>query len=305
MGHVDGALIAQWLAARRRCCAANTVNLDIKALRAFYRFQRDWGDASAADLNRIPRQRRAAVRLPRWLSDEEVGRVLGALPLDTFIGLRDYAMVMTLYVTGARASELIGMELGDLVDDSVLYLRGKGAKARYVPLGDQLIGVLQGYLHARAALRPGKRVAFWLKANGRPLRNGRSVWEIVSKRIWQGLGRTGGVSGVGRSGRPWMGHYPHELRSSFATALLHRGCPLPAIAQLMGHSRLETTARYLGVDLALLEAAMACHPHARLRALSVQDGESGSAARPLRKVRKPSRDRSLLEATPTAPRRKR
>lgn len=261
-GHVDGALLARYLAERRTRCAASTVNLDIKALRAFYRLQADLEDATQADIDRLPRLTRVPRRLPRWLSDSQVGEVLGACPLDTFIGLRDYAIMLTLYTAGLRAGELAGMAVGDFIDDAMIYVVGKGGHGRYVATGEQLAGVLNGYLHARAGLRPGKRNAFWLRANGLPLRNGRSIWEIVSKRMWQALGVRGGLHRVQRGGRPWAGHYPHELRASFATALLHRGMPLPAIAQLMGHRSIETTAHYLGVDLAHLRRAAAFHPRA-------------------------------------------
>lgn len=261
-GHVDGVVLSRYLARRRQACAVATVNLDLKALRAFYRLQVELGDATVGDLARLPRQRKVPARLPRWLSDAQIGEVLGLCPLDTFVGLRDYAIVLTLYATGLRASELAGMALGDLIDGDTLYVVGKGGKARYVPTGEQLAGVLEGYLHARRHTRPGKRSAFWLRADGRPLRNGRSIWEIVSKRIWAALGMRAGLHRVGRGGRPWTGHFPHELRASFATALLHRGMPLTAIAQLMGHADVATTALYLGVDLEHLRAAASLHPRA-------------------------------------------
>lgn len=305
-GHVNGALLARWLAGRRQRVATATVNLDIKALRAFYRLQRSWDAVTDADLQRLPRQRKPAARTPRWLTDAQIGEVLGACPLETFVGLRDYTMLLTLYVTGLRASELAGMQLGDLIDREVLFVRGKGGKDRYVPVGDHLAGVLMGYLHARSRTRPGKRSAFWLKADGLPLRNGRSVWEIVSKRIWRALGLQAGLHCVGRGGRPWTGHYPHALRASFATALLHRGMPLPAIAQLMGHSSLDTTAHYLGVDLAYLRAAAQHHPRAlRVVERDTQPGASGSDASPERNVRNEERPSCLQLSTPTAARRSR
>jgi integrase/recombinase XerD len=261
-GHVDGTVLARWLARRRQSCAVATVNLDLKALRAFYRLQIELGEATAADLARLPKQRKVPARLPRWLSDAQIGEVLGLCPIESFVGLRDYAIVLTLYATGLRASELAGMAVGDLIDGDTLYVVGKGGKARYVPTGEQLAGVLDGYLHARGRTRKGKRSAFWLRADGRPLRNGRSIWEIVSKRIWAALGIRAGLHRVGRGGRPWTGHFPHELRASFATALLHRGMPLTAIAELMGHADVATTALYLGVDLEQLRAAAKLHPRA-------------------------------------------
>lgn len=293
-GHVDGALLARYLATRRRTCGVAAINMDLKALRAFYRCQLTWGDVDAAQLLKLPSQRKPPARMPRWLTDDQVGAVLAACPLGTFIGLRDYAMILTLYAAGLRASELIGLQLGDYIDRSLLFVTGKGGHVRYVPTGDQLAGVLDGYLHARAGLRPGKKAAFWLRADGRPLRNGRSVWEIVSKRIWQALGIQAGMHRVNRGGRPWTGHFPHELRASFATALLHRGMDLMAIAQLMGHTDVATTAHYLGVDLPYLREQAARHPRA-LRA-----GASGSLDRSAMKALNVSRSKSLDDATPRA-----
>ncbi len=307
-GHVDSDLLARWLAERRRTVATATVNLDIKALRAFYDAQRDWGACSDRDLQRIPRQRKPPHRTPRWLSDAEVGQVLGSLPIDTFVGLRDYAMILTLYVTGVRASELIAMQLTDVIEDDLLFVDGKAGTHRYVPLGQELAGVLNGYRHARARTRPGRRNAFWVKSNGKPLRNGRSAWEIVSKRVGQAIGTLGQGRRLG-NGRPWTGHYPHELRASFATALLHNGCNIIAISELMGHSHLETTALYLGVDMAHLQRTTALHPRARRvgteDARSVQAFESGSADNPFKNVRRPDDESSLQLLTPTAFKRKR
>lgn len=261
-GHVDGERLARFLAGRRATCATATVNMDIKALRAFYRWQRSWGDATDADLVKLPRQRTPPERLVRHLTEAQVGEVLGSLPLDTYVGLRDYTIIRTLFDTGLRASELAKLELGDLLDDGYLFVTGKGGKDRYVPITDALRGVLNGYLRARAGLRPGRKAAFWLRGNARPLRNGRSIWEIVSRRIWAAVGVRSGMHQITRAGQPWQGHYPHELRASFATALLRRGMPLTAIAQMMGHADVATTAHYLGVDLDQLRAAAKKHPRA-------------------------------------------
>lgn len=278
-GHVDVDRLMRYLARRREATSIGTVNVDLKALRAFYRQQQGWGDLPASDVGKIPRGRRPPARLPRPLSDAEIGEVLGSLPLDTFLGLRDYTLVRLLYETGLRASEAAGMELGDLVDDGTLFVRGKGGKDRYVPLSATLTGVLAGYLVARGRQRPGKRNALWVKVNGRPLRNGRSIWEIVSRRLWAALGPRGGnLRRLRGCGVPWQGHYPHALRASFATALLRSGCPITCIAQMMGHSDVATTALYLGVDLNMLRVAASHHPRAlRGEASIISSAQSASA----------------------------
>lgn len=272
-GHVDQDKLVRWLARRRLGRSVASFNMDVKALRAFYRHQASWGDCSDADLAKIPRMRRPPQRLPWLLDDGQIGQVLGTCPLDTFIGLRDYAMLLTLYTCGLRASELIGMQLCDVVDDEFLFVAGKGGHHRYVPMGAQLPLVLEGYRRARARLRPGKRQAYWLRVDGRPLRNGRSVWSIVSTRIWRALGVHGDVAQISRGRTPWSGHYPHELRSACATALLRNGMDLTAIAELMGHRDASTTARYLAVDLEMLQAATALHP--RARRVQVSNGGDG------------------------------
>lgn len=261
-GHIDAALLTRYLAGRRDAVAVNTVNLDLKALRSFYRVQVAAGDVAAADLAWLPRQRKAPSRLPRPLSEGQVGEVLGSLPLDTFLGLRDYAMLRVLFECGLRASELASLELGSLMSDDTIFVRGKGSRDRYVPMTAQLHGVLAGYIHARARCRPGKRAALWVRQDGKPLRNGRSVWEIVSRRLWALLGARSGLHRLRATGKAWQGHYPHQLRATFATALLERGCPITAIAQMMGHSDVATTALYLGVDLEHLRRAASHHPRA-------------------------------------------
>lgn len=132
-GHVDDALLTGYLASRRRACAQATVNMDIKALRAFYRLQVAYGDAPSAHLGKIPRQRKPPARLPRYLTDEQVGEVLAGCDA-SFLGRRDFAILLTLYATGMRASELVAMHVSHFMDGDLLYIIGKGGKARYLSL---------------------------------------------------------------------------------------------------------------------------------------------------------------------------
>ncbi len=268
-GHIEERRLSEFLAHLRQRCAVATVNLQIKALRAFYRLQADLGEAPTGEHSKLPRLRRPPERVVRFLTPEQVGEVLGTLPLNTFAGIRDYAIIRTLFETGLRAGEMARLELGCVLDDGSLFVRGKGGRDRYAPLSVELHGVIEGYIHARGLVRPGKLSTLWLARSGRGLVNGRSIWEIVHRRIWQALGKRAGWHAVQRVGRPWQGHYPHELRASFATALLRNGCPITAIAQLLGHADVSTTALYLGVDLNQLRAAMAHHPRAKRQPLTL------------------------------------
>lgn len=299
-GHVDVELLARFLAGRRQRCALATVNMDIKALRAFYRLQAAYGDAPAAHADKIPKMRKPPQRLPRYLTDEQVGEVLATCD-DGFLGRRDFAILLTLYATGMRASELIGMHVSHLIDGDLLYVVGKGGKARYVPVGDTLGRALAHYLDLRRRVRRAKGGALWVNKDGRALASGRSVWRIVSKRIWQALGLRAGMHCIQRGGgRPWTGHFPHELRASCATALLASGMDLRAIAELLGHDSLDTTARYAAVDLAQLRRAVRHHPRALLAA-----GASGSLASSAINRENVARSNCLDDATPTAPKRSR
>lgn len=299
-GHVDQALLARFLSGRRQRCAQATVNMDIKALRAFYRLQVAYGSAPAGHADKIPKLRKPPARLPRYLTDEQIGEVLAACD-DGFLGRRDFAILMTLYATGMRASELVGMHVSHFIDGDLLYVVGKGGKARYVPVGDTLGRALAQYMDGRRRVRRAKGGPLWVDATGKPLASGRSIWRIVSKRIWQALGVRAGLHRIQRGGgRPWTGHFPHELRASCATALLASGMDLRAIAELLGHESLDTTAGYASVDLGQLKRAAGHHPRA-LRA----DGASGSLASSAMNRENVARSNCLDEATPTAPRRKR
>lgn len=261
---LDAALLQRHLQARRDAVATGSVNMDIKGLRAWQR----WLEVAAPELAgavQIPRQRKPPERVVRALTDGEVGMLLAAPDLATFPGLRDHFAMATLYQCGLRATELAMLELGSVLPDGMLYVRGKGGRDRYVPYGDAWAGLLDGYLRARHTTRPGKRSALLVTRHGRGLRDGRSVWVMVDRHARRALGLGCGYTRLERSaiGRPWQGHYPHLLRASFATALHERGVNLMAVSQLLGHASVATTALYLGVSMAQLRKAAACHPRAR------------------------------------------
>lgn len=266
-GHIDHGLMVSYLARRREAVSDASVNMDIKGLRLFYRVQADLGDAAAEELAKIPKQRRTVARLPRVLSDEAVAQLLGSLRVDTFDGLRDYVMIRLLLETGLRSGEVAMMEVPDLLSDGTLYVHPLGSRGRerYVPLTPEMVGLLEGYLHARAQRGAGRMRAFWVSVYNKPLRGGRAIWDAVSARMWTALHRRAGVADLQRIAKtgPWRGHFPHELRATCAARWLANGMPILAVAKLMGHADVSTTARYLGVDLEILRDAVAVHPRAR------------------------------------------
>lgn len=206
----------------------------VACVRGFYRFlvlDRRNDDSPADDL-RAPR---AWPALPRFLSVEEVDRLLAAPDITTPGGVRDRAMVELLYATGLRVSELVGLRAVDLnLDAGYLTCTGKGDKQRLVPMGDQAVDWVTRYLRdGRPAIlkgRPSPRL--FVNARGGPLSRV-GFWKIL-----RGLGI--------RAGLP-RGLSPHVLRHSFATHLLDRGADLRAIQMMLGHADLSTTQIYTHV----------------------------------------------------------
>lgn len=275
---LDAGLLQHWLSDRRQQHAAPaTINVDIAALRAFYDTMALIGAAGQEESNNCPKRRRVPVRLVRCFSDEQVLAMLASPDVSTFTGYRDSVMMRTLWETGLRASELVGLGLGDVLPDAVYVASGKGGRSRWAPISAELHGLLVGYMALRATTRPGKRAALWVTVAGRALRSRRSVWAIVSRWARATLGSAVGYDRVRRAARqrPWSGQYPHLLRASMATTLLRHGCPLPAIMQMLGHTSLDSTARYLAADISHLRAAIDKHPRNHR---SARPGESTTPA---------------------------
>jgi site-specific recombinase XerD len=260
---LDTDLLQRWLGDRRRQKASpETVNVDLKALRAFYATMALIGACGQEESNNCPSNRRVPARLVRTFDDSQVLAMLAAPDVSTFTGFRDSVMMRMLWETGLRATELVSLGLGDVLPDAVYVAAGKGGRSRWVPISDELYRLVQGYMELRATTRHGKRDALWVTAHGRPLRSRRSVWFIVSHWARVALGGAVGYEKVRRAARqkPWSGQYPHLLRASMATTLLRHGCPLTAIMQMLGHTSLESTARYLEVDITHLREAIAKLP---------------------------------------------
>jgi integrase/recombinase XerD len=206
----------------------------VACVRGFYRFlvlDRRL-DASPADDLRAPR---AWPALPRFLSPDDVDRLIAAPDISTPLGLRDRAMIELLYATGLRVSELVGLSAADLnLDAGYLTCTGKGGKQRLVPIGDQAVTWVRRYLgNGRPTLASGRSAArLFLNARGGMLSRV-GFWKILKGH------------GI-RAGLP-RGLSPHVLRHSFATHLLDRGADLRAIQMMLGHADLSTTQIYTHV----------------------------------------------------------
>jgi integrase/recombinase XerD len=212
------------------------------ALKVFYRFLRleERTTQGTVDLLASPT---LWERLPLVLSPENVNKLLDApLPADRYF-LRDRAMLETLYATGSRASEVVGLKLADLhLDAGFCKCFGKGSKQRIVPLGRVAINALRAYLERqRPPLVQASPETPWVfvSRGGRKLTR-EMLWVVVKKY-------------VKRAGLPTKVS-PHTLRHSFATHLLTGGADLRTVQEMLGHASIQTTQQYTHVDRDRLRA---------------------------------------------------
>ena len=208
----------------------------VAGFRGFYRFLVIDGrvPASPADDLRPPRAWKV---LPRYLSIEEVDRLIAQPDLATPRGLRDRALIELLYATGMRVSELLMLRPANVnLAASYLTCTGKGDKERIVPFGDEAGSWVDRYVReARSALL-GRRTSPRLFVNARG--GGAGLTRIGFWKILKGYARQAGLS---------ASLSPHTLRHSFATHLLERGADLRAIQMMLGHADLSTTQIYTHV----------------------------------------------------------
>ena len=189
-------------------------------------------------------------RLPTVLSPAGAERLLNSPNNSTRLGRRDRALLETLYATGCRASEVVGLRPVDLdLSKGTARCVGKGDKERQVPLGSSAIAAISAYLGqdrpALVARNPSTDVVFLAKS-GRPLSR-IGLWSIV-KRHARSSGLSGDVS-------------PHTLRHSFATHLFARGADLRVVQEMLGHASIATTQIYTRVELSRLREVHArFHP---------------------------------------------
>lgn len=189
--------------------------------------------ANPADDLRAPR---AWKTLPKYLSVEEVDRLLAAPDVGTARGLRDRALIELLYATGLRVTELVELKPADLhIESHYLTTMGKGRKQRIVPIGDEAAAWVQRYLRDARPRLLGRRQSARLFVNAR---GGTALTRVG---FWKILKSYATTANVGR-------HIsPHVLRHSFATHLLERGADLRAIQLMLGHADLSTTQIYTHV----------------------------------------------------------
>ncbi len=229
---------------------ASSLARKLACLRSFYRFLVREGTAQKNPAEDI-RSPKLPKPLPRVLTKDDANALMEFPGEESSLSLRDRALLETLYSTGARVSEAVGINLGDLHQaQGLVHLRGKGRKERVVPIGDVAIQAIREYrtsLKLSAASRQPSAPVFLNHRGGRLTT--RSVARIVSRYSSRLAG--GAVS-------------PHALRHSYATHLLDEGADLRSIQEMLGHASLSTTQKYTHLAADQLVAVYdRAHPRAR------------------------------------------
>ena len=225
---------------------ATTASRELSSLKRFYRYALRQGKIAAdptlnVDSPKLPRP------LPKSLTEKDVETLLAAPCVEEPLGLRDRAMLETLYASGLRVSELVTLKMGQVSQDmGVVRVTGKGSKERLVPVGEEAIAWIRRYVREGRPALLGRRAAeaLFVTARGGAMTR-QAFWHLI-KRYAQRAGLDKPLS-------------PHTLRHAFATHLLNHGADLRVVQLLLGHSDISTTQIYTHVARERLKQLHARH----------------------------------------------
>jgi integrase/recombinase XerD len=227
------ALVRRWMSEGR---SPRSVARAVACYRGFYRFLLVDGRVHASPAEDLHPPRAWKV-LPRYLSVEDVDRLIAQPDVRTPRGLRDRAVIELMYATGMRVSEVVTLRPADVhLEASYLTCTGKGDKQRIVPIGDEASSWVSRYLQESRTILLRRRRSPRLFVNARG--GGVGLTRVGFWKILKGYARLAGITST---------LSPHMLRHSFATHLLERGADLRAIQMMLGHADLSTTQIYTHV----------------------------------------------------------
>ena len=234
--------------------SVSSIARNVSSIRGFHEFAvvENMAEANPAELVELPKK---AESLPEVLNPEEVSAIIDIPNRESNAGIRNAAILETLYATGMRVSELVNLELDNLIFEiGFIRVIGKGNKERLVPVGEAAQSALEHYIETvRPAFQsddnPHKaKNRIFLSQRGNPLSR-MSIWNVVN----DAAERAGIEKNV----------YPHIFRHSFATHLLEGGADLRAVQEMLGHASINTTEIYTHVDRSLLhQVHKEFHPRA-------------------------------------------
>ncbi len=240
--------LREWIASMsREGLAPSSVARAVSAARSFFKFlmldrhvQRD----PTEDIH-TPQK---SSHLPKFLTEEEMERLLRAPDISRDVGVRDRAMLELMYAAGLRVSELCGLKVADVdLDGAIVSCFGKGSKQRRIPIGKSAVHWLQRYIAVRDRLGSNNPVLFLNR--GRAL-NRQLAWSIIKTH-------------AAKAEVPSIS--PHTLRHSFGTHLMQHGADSRSVQALLGHSDISTTEIYTHItDLHMRKAYDRFHPRARV-----------------------------------------
>jgi len=221
--------------------SANSIARSLVAVRMFFKFMMAEGEITE-NVASVIESPKLWKRLPNYLTEEEIDRLLSAPDINTPIGIRDRAILETFYACGARVSEIAGLTV-DSVQLEMRYVKcyGKGSKERIVPLGRPATEWIRFYLETvrPELVRASEDKRLFLNKRGRGMHRN-SLWALVKYYVEEARIRKN-VS-------------PHTLRHSFATHLLENGADLRVVQELLGHASIVTTQIYTHVERERLKA---------------------------------------------------
>jgi integrase/recombinase XerD len=241
--------LREWIAGMSRAGQAPaSVARAVSTVRGFFRFLMLDGHIKTHPAEDIHTPQRSS-RLPKFLSEEEMERLLDAPDFKTDTGLRDRAMLEVMYAAGLRVSEMCTLKTGDIdLDLALLTCYGKGSKQRRIPIGKSAVHWIQRYLPVRKRLGAESRAELFLHRGRQMTRQ--NAWSIIKQYAAQA-----GVPDIS----------PHTLRHSFGTHLMQHGADSRSVQALLGHADISTTEIYTHItDLHMRKAYDKFHPRARV-----------------------------------------
>ena len=241
--------INKYIASLKRAnLSKQTISRKIIAIKEFHKYLVSETDIVKEDPAKFIDLPKPSKPLPVVLSKDEIDRMLDSIETDTPLGLRNKAMIETLYASGLRISELVGLTLADIhLREKYIVVVGKGNKERMVPLGDMAVVALRNYIEkGRPFLskKPGNTLFYNYQGNSI---SRQSLYKYIVK-----LAKDNGIE---------KEISPHTIRHSFATHLLEGGTDLRIVQELLGHEDISTTQIYTHIDrLRLKEMYEHTHP---------------------------------------------
>ena len=233
---VNHLLLRRFLAVlRSKNYSKTTIARKLASIRSFFKFLIREGElvANPFEMLRTPKQDK---KLPHFLSITEVDVLLKTPDSSTVMGLRDMAIMETLYSTGIRVSELVGLDEGSIdFIAGMIKVQGKGKKERLVPIGSPAIKAINEYIDSKSMSKKKEEKSV---SRSEPLFLNKYGGRLTARSVARSLDKYLKVSGIN------LLTSPHTFRHSFATHLLDKGADLRSVQEMLGHSSLSTTQVY-------------------------------------------------------------